>query len=298
MDEIGMKLGNAEDDLSQWYQRSNKDVIALGASALLKRYNNSLSKLLEHVYPGFDWQPWLFDRGPKRLLDDPSIVKRLVSKVEKELQIKEPMEWYRVSIDQLKDLGLAKIFQYHGMVSILKVAYPNMAWNEQFLLGKGFKKAGQRWLGAVLRQLWPKAELVEEYRFAENISNSSSEKKLPMVFDFFFPDLNLAFEFQGLQHYQQLPVYGKVSLRMTQDDAKLSLCASKGITLVQVPFWWTRDKSSLITSILEQRPEFKPYLSQFHTATEATPIPKDFELTLSSWRRVAATGAMCLLLIR
>jgi hypothetical protein len=61
--------------------------------------------------------------------------------------------------------------------------------------------------------------------------------------------LNLAFEFQGDQHYKRVYGLNKSNLERTQmrDKEKKQKCKEKGITLVVIPFWWDRGIASLTT---------------------------------------------------
>lgn len=65
------------------------------------------------------------------------------------------------------------------------------------------------------------------------------------------PSLNLAFEYQGEQHYESNQLYGEVLSVFSfffilfksesvkkKDSRKLDLCKEEGITLIQVPYWW------------------------------------------------------------
>ena len=79
-----------------------------------------------------------------------------------------------------------------------------------------------------------------------------------MELDFFYPKYNLAIEYHGAHHY-------KVSNFLTHDKSfesthlqdlnKAALCKEKGITLIEVPYWWDRRVESLAATIHSQRPE-------------------------------------------
>jgi len=60
MDSLAPTLGFPPSSLSSWYSISNKTLLENGASSLLSKYNNSLSKLLENVYPEMKWDPLKF----------------------------------------------------------------------------------------------------------------------------------------------------------------------------------------------------------------------------------------------
>ena len=64
------------------------------------------------------------------------------------------------------------------------------------------------------------------------------QSKRPMEFDVFIPELSLAFEYHGEQHYGMHYLYGDHEGVKHRDQIKRDVCASKGITLIEVPFWW------------------------------------------------------------
>ena len=90
-----------------------------------------------------------------------------------------------------------------------------------------------------------------------------------MQLDVFVPFHNLAFEYQGEQHYKDIPMMGPQSLWTNRDQQKRKACFRRGITLIEIPYWWNEEKESLLTTIHKQRsdifPDFNP----------AAPIPED-----------------------
>jgi len=80
------------------------------------------------------------------------------------------------------------------------------------------------------------------------------------------PDLSLAFEYQGEQHYiPKYSVYNFAS-QTTRDAAKRKACvkvkiigianfSQAGICLIEVPYWWDGHVDSLATTIHQHRPE-------------------------------------------
>jgi len=123
-----VKLGHrSPTNLTDWYLRSYKDLLQIGGSGLLRRYNNSLYRLLTSVYPSFDWQPWRFKKLPNKLLnmhelEGKLLLSKLVEFLEKELGIEkltlEDLE--RISIKRLEELGLAKVLRNKAVEEALR----------------------------------------------------------------------------------------------------------------------------------------------------------------------------------
>jgi hypothetical protein len=78
-----------------------------------------------------------------------------------------------------------------------------------------------------------------------------------MQLDAFMPSLSLAFEYQGQYHYYADGVLGPRSTneRKKADQEKRIKCEQEGITLIEIPYWWRKDKGSLIATIHNVRPD-------------------------------------------
>ena len=61
-----------------------------------------------------------------------------------------------------------------------------------------------------------------------------------MELDVFVPSLNLAFEYQGEQHFDENPLFGPSDAVKRRDQQKMEACRQNNITLVEIPFWWNR----------------------------------------------------------
>lgn len=104
--------------------------------------------------------------------------------------------------------------------------------------------------------------VLEEHRH-EDLRFDSGQ---PMQLDVFVPELKLAFEYQGEQHYQTIHSWGSHEDILFRDEQKRQGCARHGINLIEVPFWWDFQMSSLVGSIKMARPELLPDM-------EGEPIP-------------------------
>lgn len=74
-----------------------------------------------------------------------------------------------------------------------------------------------------------------------------------MELDIFLPGERLVFEYHGEHHY--INVYGVGNWETQQHDRqKLELCNENGITLIEIPFWWDKQLTTLIATIQGHRP--------------------------------------------
>jgi hypothetical protein len=92
---------------------------------------------------------------------------------------------------------------------------------------------------------------VEEDFFHPDLCFSSGQR---MQLDVFVPEYSLAFEYQGRQHYWDVFVLGSQWHYEQRDREKREACHEKGITLVEVPYWWDDSKESLLATIQQLRP--------------------------------------------
>lgn len=66
-----------------------------------------------------------------------------------------------------------------------------------------------------------------------------------IVVDFLLPELHLAVEYQGENHYFDQLWYGNVSSQTQADVMKAAICATSGISLVEIPYWGQLNQNTL-----------------------------------------------------
>ncbi len=76
-----------------------------------------------------------------------------------------------------------------------------------------------------------------------------------MELDIFFPREMVAFEYQGEQHYSDAYNIGPQWAYLQRDQEKRLACSQKGITLIEIPYWWDHSKQSLLATIHKYRPD-------------------------------------------
>lgn len=76
-----------------------------------------------------------------------------------------------------------------------------------------------------------------------------------MELDIFIPSLSIALEYQGAQHYTSQYMFEELEFIQAKDSQKREACASEGITLIEIPYWWDRERDSLIATIHQFRPD-------------------------------------------
>jgi hypothetical protein len=131
LDPIGAKIGVTKGDLSPWYSVNFRELKRAGLAPFARIYNNSMFALLKAAYPEYKWVPWKFAHTPKKLSDDPNFLKTVVEYVEKELDLLDPEDWYRVSAKQLEELGVLYLLtKGQSLFELMKTLRPAVHWDE------------------------------------------------------------------------------------------------------------------------------------------------------------------------
>jgi len=306
MDYIGVELGIHKDNWELWYKVSPRIVIDKGGLTLLTRYyGNNFSKLLMETYPEFAWELWKFSRLSHSAIQDSENIPKMIDYVEKELRVHKPSDWYRVTMDQLNQLGVGSFFRSskrsrmetedktkevktkeddgekrkeniglksdeeeegRRLLEVLRKVYPNEVWKSELFSRKGMKRSSEKYLLLLLEKIFPNTEILSNFTH-KKLRYANSEK--PMQLDVFLPELNLAFEYQGKQHFSQLRVYGEVGERMEKDVEKEVEVKKEGITLITIPFWWNQKEETILRSLFRERPElFEDVLKHYKEAAK------------------------------
>jgi len=80
---------------------------------------------------------------------------------------------------------------------------------------------------------------------------------IPMELDVFVPSLSLALEYQGNAHYQWHFTFGSPTRHQVRDEEKRQECSKLGLTLVEIPYWWSGNRDILVSCLLAHRPDLQ-----------------------------------------
>ena len=219
-----LKIANSKVKIIQW-------------KPLLKHYKNDFQKLLETLYPD---HPWEFNRlkfKPNRHYSKTfEFNSKKLKFIQKKYNIREIKDWYRLTV-RCEEVYIARA---------LKVVYPNVKWERENFRTRG-KKSIQRSVFGMLLNRYSSMLLLENYRHPFLLSPETSHL---LEIDIFIPALNLGIEYQGEQHYDDIPfAFSQIEVYKTNDEAKKILLQNLDIRLVSIPFWWDKSEISLLSSI-------------------------------------------------
>lgn len=154
---------------SEWRNVSDQDLIDEGGQGMLRTHGgvwNALKYCYGHEEPFFCHpRNEIFARGRVRaeLWEDLESVRLFLRKAKKELQIESNEEWQRVSKEQICAIGGRGLLKRYGLLSALRLSYPEERWEEWGKGSQAGKKASQRLLLLQVRSLAPRARILEDY---------------------------------------------------------------------------------------------------------------------------------------
>ena len=234
LDELAEKLGFTE--LDDWYQLSNRELAMHGGGgSLYRRFNGSILQMMRHFYPEHDWFEFRFSMAPKGYWDLHENLVEYMDWLGSKLGFKEMDDWYEVTVEDFnRNHGAAPLKMTGTSPSkIVIIAYPDYDWKEErFFDGK----KNQKRLFRIVKEIYPEEEIKFDFKHHGMRFKSSN---YPMELDIWLPNLNLAFEYQGEQHYDDPKV-------MKRDEEKRNACEVAGIRLVEVPCTWNASKEYVV----------------------------------------------------
>eukprot|EP00026_Physarum_polycephalum_P002322 Phypoly_transcript_02328.p1 GENE.Phypoly_transcript_02328~~Phypoly_transcript_02328.p1 ORF type:complete len:917 (+),score=144.55 Phypoly_transcript_02328:40-2790(+) len=198
----------------------------------------------------------------------------VVQQTQKTLFVREMEDWYYIPKTHL--VVIAKmdslVNRYGTVEAIVRAAYPDHAWDSsKFVQPRTGKLFGaQRFLFRILRSIFGDEKVEINAKSGHGLK---SENERSLEIDIFYPDLQLGFEYQDPHHYFTV-TFGAMALSEyhKQDALKQKQAKEKGITLINIPFWWDWSLDRLVATIYKFRPELvKALYSPSSLPLEETP---------------------------
>eukprot|EP01124_Arcella_intermedia_P022457 TRINITY_DN3345_c0_g2_i1.p1 TRINITY_DN3345_c0_g2~~TRINITY_DN3345_c0_g2_i1.p1 ORF type:complete len:283 (-),score=75.09 TRINITY_DN3345_c0_g2_i1:211-1059(-) len=170
------------------------------------------------------------------------------------LFVRSPLDWYRISRNQLKQVGGSGLIDVFGGIGrVLEFVYPEVGWDRKRFLARG-KKSTQRWLRVMLEEILPQNTLIlEDFLHPALLWDQNSHHKMEL--DIWVPQYSLALEYQGEQHYYHNCFFGSTETLVRRDKKKRKRCEENGISLLIIPYWWDQTKTSLASHLHHRRPD-------------------------------------------
>ena len=169
-------------------------------------------------------------------------IDHFLSGIKEKFNLKTPDDWKRISKYQIISQGGWGLFNNRN----IKVKFDNEISKSipllELISGSVYKRSSQRWLFLQIQKLFPHEEIVEDY-FHSEISRISGAI---VQFDVFMIHRNIAIEYHGKHHYEDIPEgFSSLETYKHRDLEKLKLCEQYGIQMVVIPYWWDNKIDSL-----------------------------------------------------
>ena len=234
-----------------WNLITSKQIQSLGGSSLLNKYS-----MYEIKCMGFPEGKTIFNKRKSqkssKYWNNEENRNQFIEKLKLKFNLKTPQDWKRLSIHQIKSNGGLWLFK-NDMEFMKKISISfNDDENNNIISfplidlladSNGLsKRSSQRWLFLQIQKLFPHDEIVEDYFH----SDLSRESGFNIQFDVFLTNKNIAFEYHGQQHYEDIPGgFASLEMHKNRDLEKEQLCKKFGIHLIVIPYWWDNKLDSL-----------------------------------------------------
>ena len=169
-------------------------------------------------------------------------INKFIDHLKVKLNLKTPEDWQRLSKRQIQFFGGEGLISKIPIHSIIQNYSKLNNHDENNFPSSKHKRSSQRWLFLQVQKLFPDDEIVEDY-FHPEISRESG---FSVQFDVFLIHKNIALEYHGKQHYEDIPYgFAPIEMYINRDNEKIKLCKKYGIHLVIIPYWWDNSLDSL-----------------------------------------------------
>jgi hypothetical protein len=141
LDLLGNQLGFKR--MEDWYNVTVKQIREKGGSKLLRKYDNSPSKLVASVYNHHQWINANFNSKPRGYWHREENQRKFLDELGQELGFKDMNDWYSISWKQIIDTGASCLLKFYGgsPSKMVKSVYNSHEWKDE----KFTHKAKEYW---------------------------------------------------------------------------------------------------------------------------------------------------------
>ena len=240
----------------EWNLISRREIVSNGGSRLLSKYSMyDLKCIACPEGKSIFMKP--HQTKASEYWEDENNRNKFLDKLKNKYNLKTPQDWERLSVGQIKSQGGRWLFyennHYLDKTKItFKISDKNgMTKIESYNLSdlvaeSSYKRSSQRWLFLQIQNLFPHEEIIEDY-FHSELSRITG---CTVQFDIFLINRNIAIEYHGKQHYEDIPAgFATLEMHKSRDEEKRNLCKKHGIKLIIIPYWWDNKLDSLRTTL-------------------------------------------------
>ena len=238
---------NSHDD---WNSITQNHIKSNGGSGLLSKYSMFEIKCMACTDTNSILEISTFN-NPKQqgYWENEENIRNFFAQLKEKYNLHTPEDWKRISKSQIISEGGWGLLNKNYLDIKINFKIPNEPLKSVPLseLISGYsvqKRSSQRWLFLQVQKLFPHEEIVEDY-FHSEISRISG---FNVQFDIFMIERNIAIEYHGKHHYEDMPAgFSNLETYQQRDTEKEKLCKEHGIQLIVIPYWWNNKLDSLKT---------------------------------------------------
>ena len=223
--------------IEDWNSLSISNIHSVGGSHLLHIYS-----IFEIKCMGCPEGKLVFlhnaNKKPIGYWDNDENISLFLDKLERTFNLASIEDWNRISKNQIISIGGWGLLAKYSKDQIIRLKFPNFSPSSSLTV-----RSSQRMLFLQVQKLFPQEEIVEDY-FHSELSRQSG---FAVQFDIFLVKENIAIEYHGKQHYEDIPALAPLEMYKNRDYEKTVLCKKFGIELFVIPYWWDGSIESLKT---------------------------------------------------
>ena len=140
--------------MEDWYNISQTDIIDnYGSSLLSKYYGGSPNKLIQNVYPNYDYKPWLFNKTECNYWDKIENRKNFACWLGEKLKYDTMEDWYKITGDIISDNGAPQLLHIYNDSPkyFVKDIFPHYEWIDNKFKYKGYSRTQIEWLEFIMQ---------------------------------------------------------------------------------------------------------------------------------------------------
>jgi len=226
-------------------------------------HGGSLHAALVASYPNRHWPIWCCLRKlPRSFWNDLRNVQAFGMWASERLQLPmTPDQWSSLEVRRLRSLSGASgmLRAVGGLYGLLVQLFPSQRWSFRAGRARSISKA-QTWLLGLLGEFFPGQAIYSDCPLSTfrvvDMSQAFDKHTSTLRLDILLPGVDLAFEYQGEQHFQWHFRSGSALFTQQRDAQKRKICASLGLTLIEVPYHWNISiKENIFITIRNSRPD-------------------------------------------
>jgi len=229
--------------LEDWFKINPEVFHENFGGGLLSYYGHSIKPLLRKLYPHYNWLEWRFSKVKPGFWDSKTNRSNYIKWFGEQIGINELDQWYDLDRNYLRTRGYRISSEYILFQDLIMETFPEHNWEEEKFSNIG---KNERLLGKFVAEIFPNNLIKYQFRHSELRFSESGHK---MELDIWIPELKLAFEYQGEQHFEafhrgitQVTKGQSLESQQKRDQEKRKACEKLGIRLIEIPFTWNATK--------------------------------------------------------